>query len=132
MLMTPAFNDAISNHIKYKIANDFTFIRENNDEEIENCCNYIISEVRKSECNGFADEDIFTMAEFFFNNKDITAVPKINYRVVINKVIPLTEEEKIELKEQAKIEVLNDYKSKMTNVSKPIKKDSETLQQSLF
>ena len=40
-------------------------------KNIEECILYILSEVQRSGCNGFADEEIYSMAVHYYDEDDI-------------------------------------------------------------
>ena len=40
-------------------------------KNIEECILYILSEVQKSGCNGFADEEIYSMAVHYYDEDDV-------------------------------------------------------------
>jgi len=56
-------------------------------KSIDECINYIFSEVKKTGCNGFADEEIFAMAVHYYDEDDIKDVKPSNGRVVVNHSI---------------------------------------------
>jgi len=79
------FQEAIKEHLDTITEEDFK--AKYNSDKIEDCCNYIISEVKKSGREGFADEEIYTMAKNFYL-QEIKDVPKQDQaRVVINRTI---------------------------------------------
>ena len=83
-----------------------SYAKEN--KNIDECCNYILQEVKKSGCNGFSDEEIFGMAVHYYDEDDIKNVKPVNARVVVNHVVELTEEDKRKAKEAA----LKEYEAK--------------------
>ncbi|MFR8640807.1 MAG: PcfK-like family protein [Phocaeicola vulgatus] len=40
-------------------------------KNIDDCCTFIINQVRQSGCNGFADEEIYSMALHYYDEEDI-------------------------------------------------------------
>lgn len=79
------FEEAIKEHLDS--LNDEDFKAKYNSDKIEQCCNYIISEVKKSGREGFADQEIFEMAKNYYlqDIKDVEKPEKAN--VVINRTI---------------------------------------------
>ena len=74
----------------------------NPDKNIVECCNYIMNQVKKSGCNGFADEEIYKMARDYYVDeisKDDTKA--ISGTVVVNHTVELTEEEKVKARVEA-------------------------------
>ena len=62
---------------------------------------YIFNEVQQSECCGFADEEIFSMAVHVIDEPSIEVGKPLDCNVVVNHHIELTEEEKAEQRELA-------------------------------
>ena len=63
-------------------------------KNIEECILYILSEVQRSGCNGFADEEIYSMAVHYYDEDDIEVDKVSGCNVVVNHVVELSEEEK--------------------------------------
>ncbi|WP_039865451.1 PcfK-like family protein [Porphyromonas uenonis] len=63
-------------------------------KNIEECILYILSEVQRSGCNGFADEEIYSMAVHYYDEDDIAVDKVAGCNVVVNHVVELSEEEK--------------------------------------
>ena len=63
-------------------------------KNIEECILYILSEVQRSGCNGFADEEIYSMAVHYYDEDDIEVDKVSSCNVVVNHVVELSEEEK--------------------------------------
>lgn len=70
-------------------------------KNIEECITYILNEVQKSGCNGFDDEEIYSMAVHYYDEDNIEVDKSINCQVVVNHTIELTEEEKAEARKKA-------------------------------
>lgn len=83
-------------------------------KNIEDCINYIYSEVQKSGRKGFTDDEIFGMAVHYYDEDDLKVVSSASKpRVVVNHVVELSEEEKDILKQQAADEYKNEVKAKL-------------------
>lgn len=98
------FERTIQNYLDNYASQDEAFKeRYNNpDKNIVECCNYIMNQVKKSGCNGFADEEIYKMARDYYVDeisKDDTKA--ISGTVVVNHTIELTEEEKVKARVEA-------------------------------
>ena len=78
---------------------------------ITTCCNWIIDQVRESGRAGFADEEIFGMAVHYYDEEELKgSEDRGGYcKVVVNKSIDLTDEEKAKLRQEA----LDEYKAKV-------------------
>lgn len=84
-------------------------------KDIKACCNYIISEVRKTGRTGFNDEEIFGMALHFYDEEDVKAPdgnPQTGVKVVVNKKIELTEADKKRIEEEARKKVEDEERAK--------------------
>ena len=57
-------------------------------KNIDDCIIYILDEVKKSGCSGFADEEIFSMAIHYFYEDDIKVGKPSSAAVVINRSDP--------------------------------------------
>ena len=98
------FERTIQNYLDNYASQDEAFKeRYNNpDKNIVECCNYIMNQVKKSGCNGFADEEIYKMARDYYVDeisKDDTKA--ISGTVVVNHTVELTEEEKVKARVEA-------------------------------
>lgn len=105
------FEKAIKDYIEKACKTDAQLAQKYADsgKNIEGCCKYIISEVKKSGRQGFADEEIYGMAIHFFDEGLETPEGAIKCDVVVNHTVELTEDEKARLKERAMAE----YKEKI-------------------
>ena len=74
-------------------------------KNIEECVTYILNEVQKSGCNGFDDDEIYSMAVHYYDEDNIEIGKPINCQVAVNHMVELTEEEKAE----ARKEVIKQY-----------------------
>jgi len=97
-----AFEGVIKAYLDRYATRDEVFAEkyQSNNKSIEECCSYIASEVRKMGVNGLDDAEVFGLAIHYYDEEDIKA-EKVNYDVVCNHTIELTEEEKAEAKEKA-------------------------------
>ena len=103
---TQAFNDTIREYLEGMAENDALFAVKfaNPTKSMEDCVTYIINQVQKSGCNGFADDEIFGMAVHYWEENEIeVGKPLTNCQVVVNHTVELTEEEK----EQARQDAIN-------------------------
>lgn len=110
MKTSEAFKKTIREYLEQRAKEDQLFAasyaKEN--KNIDECCNFILSEVQKSGCNGFSDEEVFGMAVHYYDEDDIKNVKPVNAKVVVNHTIELTEEDKRKAKEAA----LKEYEAK--------------------
>lgn len=102
-------------------------------KSIDDCITYILNEVQKSGCNGFADDEIYGMAVHYFDEDSIEVGKPINGKVVVNHHVELTEEEKAQARQDAIKRVQNEAYAKMKQSIKPTaKKGEQTTTPSLF
>lgn len=93
------FKRVIENFITKKAETDpfFTPKFQNENKSIDGCVNYILHTVKKSNENGFADEEIFGMAIHYYDEKDIKDPGSIGGRVVVNhKTTTVTKKPKVD------------------------------------
>ena len=70
-------------------------------KNIEDCITYILQQVQQSGCNGFEDDEIYSMALHYYDEDDLEVGSPVACHVVVNHTIVLTEEEKAEAHKQA-------------------------------
>ena len=70
-------------------------------KNIEDCITYILKQVQQSACNGFEDDEIYSMAVHYYDEDDLDVGSPVACHVVINHTLVLTEEEKAEARKQA-------------------------------
>lgn len=97
------------------------FARE--DKSIDDCVTYILNQVQKSGCNGFADDEIYSMAMHYYDEDEIEIGKPMQGNIVVNHVVQLTEEEKEQARQDAIQKAVNESYNKLT-----IKKKSSTKQ----
>ena len=97
------------------------FVRE--DKNIDDCVTYILNQVQKSGCNGFADDEIYSMAMHYYDEDEIEVGKPMRGNKVVNHVVQLTEEEKEQARQDAIQKTVNESYNKLT-----IKKKSSTKQ----
>lgn len=108
--VSKSFIDTIQAYLNGYAVEDKVFAERysNPDKNIEECCSYILNQVRKSGCMGFADAEIFKMARDYYvdeiDEKDLKAQ---SCTVVVNHQVELTEEEK----KQAHDDAVKQYQS---------------------
>jgi hypothetical protein len=104
-------------------------------KNIDECINFILSEVKKSGCNGFTDEEVYSFAVHYYDEDSIKDVKPVNAQVVVNHKIELSEEEKKKAHDQAFQELLEQQKAEIMHTNrKPAKKVKAeiAIEQSLF
>jgi hypothetical protein len=86
MQATDMFTSVIDAHLQSVAQADplfaTTLIKPN--KNIKDCVTYILNEVKKSGRQGFADEEIFSMAVHYYDEDDLKPGAAVNAQVVVN------------------------------------------------
>lgn len=118
---TMAFQDTIAQYLMQRARKepDFAIKLTAEGKSMEQCVTYIINQVKKSGCCGFADEEIYNWAMNYWDEPEIEVGEPVNCKVVVNHVVELSEEEKAEARERAIRELCEEEKAKMRKTSHP-------------
>lgn len=103
--VSDTFKTTIKAYLDKRAAEDELFAKTyaKKNKNLDECCNYILQQVQKSGCMGFADEEIYGMAVHYYDEDDIKNVKPVSAgKIVVNHVVELSEAEKAEAKEKAK------------------------------
>lgn len=121
------FQTEIQSYLEQRAEYDELFARSyrNPLKNIEDCITYILNEVQKSGCNGFADDEIFGMAVHYYDEADIEIGKSIDCKVVVNHAVELTEEEKAEARKEAIKRAESEAYSRMTKRKTAPKKENK-------
>ena len=121
------FQTEIQSYLEQRAEYDELFARSyrNPLKNIEDCITYILNEVQKSGCNGFADDEIFGMAVHYYDEADIEIGKPIDCKVVVNHTVELTEEEKAEARREAIKRAESEAYSRMTKRKTAPKKENK-------
>lgn len=67
---TPHFKRTIQAYLAQRAMEDelFAVTYKKANKNINDCCTYILNEVRKSGCNGFTDGEVYSMAVHYYPN----------------------------------------------------------------
>ena len=103
MKATEQFTRTIAEYLNLRAATDTLFAPnlQKPHKSIEQCITYILNQVQKSGCNGFDDDEIYSMAIHYYDEDDLEVGNSITCNVVVNHVVELTEEEKAEARQEA-------------------------------
>ncbi|MDU1889583.1 MAG: PcfK-like family protein [Dysgonomonas sp.] len=131
---TDIFKRTIHTYLVKRAANDELFAEkyDNPDKNIDDCCTYILNQVQKSGCNGFADDEIHSMAVHYYDEDNIEIGKLMNAHIVVNHVVELTAEEKEQARKDAIQKAQDEAYRKITQPVKKTKKVTLNLQPSLF
>lgn len=100
---TEQFTRTIAEYLNQRAATDPLFAPNlaKPHKNIEDCITYILQQVQQSGCNGFEDDEIYSMAIHYYDEDDLEVGSRVACHVVVNHTIVLTEEEKAEARKQA-------------------------------
>ena len=100
---TEQFTRTIAEYLNLRAATDPLFAPNlaKPHKNIEDCITYILKQVQQSGCNGFEDDEIYSMAIHYYDEDDLEVGSPVACHVVVNHTIVLTEEEKAEARKQA-------------------------------
>lgn len=123
MKSTESFKQTIQNYLENRAKEDALFSKSFAKEKksIDECVNYILNEVKNSGCNGFTDEEIFSMAVHYYDEDDIKNVKTVNATVVVNHKVD----------KEGKIEKAKEAVKAVAKAIKP-KSKSDVCQMDLF
>lgn len=105
---TEHFKKTIAEYLNQRADTDplFAVNLKKETKNIDDCITYILNQVKASGCNGFSDDEIYSMAVHYYDEDDIKIGEKIECQVAVNHVVELSDEEK----EEARQEAINEYK----------------------
>ena len=128
------FKNTIKTYLEQRAETDvlFSFQYSKPEKNIDDCVTYILNEVKKSGCNGFADDEIYSMAVHYYDEDNIEVGKPMNAHVVVNHVVELTEEEKEQARKDAIQKVQDEAYRKMIQPVKKAKKAVLNPQPNLF
>lgn len=100
---TERFKEVIKAYLdKMAESGDFALSYANPAKNLDECIDYILTQVRASGCAGFDDSEIFGMAVHYYDEENPGEIKKgLGGQVVVNHHVELTEEEKEEAKRKA-------------------------------
>lgn len=132
---TEAFKKTIKDYLDRRAVEDALFAESYAKEgkSIEECCNYIFTEVQKSGCCGFADDEIYGMAVHYYDEDNLGEIKPIQGQVVVNHKVELTAEEIEAARREAKERVVNEEIARLRKPQpKPVQKKEEVEVLTLF
>ncbi len=135
---TQAFQATIAQYLMARAGQDplVAVKLANPSKTMEQCCAYIIGEVKKTGCCGFTDDEIYGWAMHFWDEPEIeVSDTATNCQVVVNHIVELTEEEKEQARQDAIAKLRDEEMAKMRRPSqakKATEKKPQVEQASLF
>lgn len=132
---TDYFKQTIQSYLQRRAQEDelFALRYANPKKNIDDCITFILNYVKQSGCNGFADDEIYSLAMHYYDEDDIDiGKPLTNCKIVVNHTIVLTEEEKAEAHAKAMQRATDEAYRKITQGKNKTKKPETATQSSLF
>ena len=132
---TDYFKQTIQSYLQRRAQEDelFALRYANPKKNIDDCITFILNYVKQSGCNGFADDEIYSLAMHYYDEDDIDiGKPLTNCKGVVNHTIVLTEEEKAEAHAKAMQRATDEAYRKITQGKNKTKKPETATQSSLF
>ena len=107
---TEHFKRTIQNYLEQRAETDVLFSLQYSKphKNLDDCITYILNTVKQSGCNGFSDDEIFSMAVHFYDEDNIDIGKSIDCKVTVNHVVELSEEEKEQAKKDALQRIQNE------------------------
>jgi hypothetical protein len=124
---TDQLQQAIKAHLDRLAQEDALFAKAYAKEKknLKDCITYIISAVKASGCNGFADEEIYSMAMHYYDEDDLEVGEPVGCDVVVNHRVALTDEEKAQARREAMEKALNEEYARLHRKPENVKKAKE-------
>lgn len=118
---TEQFKATIQEYLEYRASTDELFATRYADpkKNMDDCITYILNEVQRSGCNGFDDDEIYSMAMHYYDEEEIEVGKAVDCRVVVNHMVELTEDEKQEARQNALRQYQNEELKKLQSRNKP-------------
>ncbi len=134
MKSTTHFKETIKKYLDDRANQDEVFAEKyaNENKNLDDCITYILNTVKKSGCNGFADDEIYGMAIHYYDEESIDVGEEVKCRVAVNHIVELSEDDKRAAKEKAMRELVDENKEKLKNKKQAKKQAEETMQATLF
>lgn len=135
MKATDLFKKTIKSYLDQRAEKDTLFATSYSKpgKNLDDCITYILNAVQKSGCNGFEDDEIYSMAVHYYDEDNIEIGQPVNCSVAVNHVVELTEEEKKQAHDAAFEKLMEEQcKSLKKRAMAKKKEKKETLQMNLF
>lgn len=95
---TDPFKETILNHLQELAHKDNLFAKTFSKpyKNIDDCITYILNEVKKSQRQGFADEEIYNMAIHYYDEETVEIGTPLKAKVIVNRSIAAPQQKAIE------------------------------------
>ena len=123
-----SFNQAIKAMLNERAASDPLFAKayKRDGKSIEECCNYIISEVQRMGVNALTDEEVLGLAVHYYDEADIKVDKAPACKVVVPATPDVVEARKAELQREAEERFIEEQIKKMQAPAKKVKRTTLT------
>lgn len=123
-----SFNQAIKAMLNERAASDPLFAKayQREGKSIEECCNYIVSEVQRMGVNALTDEEVLGLAVHYYDETDIKVGKIPACQVVVPATPEVSEARKVELQREAEERYIEEQVKKMQAPAKKIKRTTPT------
>jgi hypothetical protein len=134
MKSTDHFKNTIKAYLDQRAEEDvlFSFQYSKPEKNIDDCIQYILQTVQKSGCNGFADDEIYSMAVHYYDEDTIEIDKPVTCQISVNHIVELTAEEKEQARKDAIQRVQDEAYNRMMQPKKKAKQVEMNVQPSLF
>lgn len=124
---TDYFKQTIKSYLKRRAQEDELFAPRlaNPKKNIDDCITFILNYVKESGCNGFADDEIYSLVMHYYDEDDIDIGKPLQCKVVVNHTIVLTEQEKAEARRKAMQKATDEAYARITKRNSPKKAEAE-------
>lgn len=124
---TDYFKQTIKSYLKRRAQEDELFAPRlaNPKKNIDDCITFILNYVKESGCNGFADDEIYSLVMHYYDEDDIDIGKPLQCKVVVNHTIVLTEQEKAEARRKAMQKATDEAYAKLTKRNNPKKAETQ-------
>lgn len=125
--VTDYFKQTIQSYLQRRAQEDELFAPRlaNPKKNIDDCITFILNYVKQSGCNGFADDEIYSLALHYYDEDNIDIGKPLKCNVVVNHTIVLTEQEKAEARRKAMQKATDEAYAKITKRNSPKKAEAE-------
>lgn len=124
---TDYFKQTIQSYLQRRAQEDELFAPRlaNPKKNVDDCITFILNYVKESGCNGFADDEIYSLAMHYYDEDDIDIGKPLQCKVVVNHTIVLTEEEKAEARRKAMQKATDEAYARITKRNSPKKAETQ-------
>ena len=86
MKVSEQFKNVIERYLKKRAGEDELFAKSYQKEgkSIDECCDFIVAQVKKTGYCGFSDEEVFGFAVHYYDEDNLGNIPKYSCKVVAN------------------------------------------------